>query len=226
MSKERNKKITSINSSFNEIYFSDEIEKEEVSNLIETIIEIDEYLYEKENILNYKTNSIPIIIYFSTNGGDIDEALRLISYFRMIDRKIILVSDSLVASSGFYIYLSIPKEFRLSTPFSYFMMHDLKIIFSEYMNMKEIVHNAQQLYQNINKILIKELLNDIDISDKYSFNLNNIVPDIYISLEEAINRNIVSRIVRNKNELYEYIKELLDIDLIEVKRNIYKNDDN
>lgn len=213
--------IKSIASVPNEIYFSSSIDESSINELIETISNLNSYLYEQEILFDYKLNSVPIIIFFSTPGGVVDDALKLISYFRMLDRKVYLIADSLVASSGVYIYLSVPKENRLSTMFSYFLVHDIKIILPEFTNIKDVLINTEQIYENLKETL-EELLKEVKIEDKFTWNRGHIVSDVYLSLKEALDRNFVSKIVNNKNELYEYIKMKDNVDLFDFKDKVIR----
>jgi ATP-dependent protease ClpP protease subunit len=207
----------------NEIYFSSDINEENINDLINSLSNLDASLLDYEYISNLRFYSIPIVLFFSTSGGNVDDALRFISFVRMFDRKIFIVADSLIASSGVYIYLSFPKENRLSTPFSYFMIHDVRIIMPEFTNIKDAMINTQQLYEKLKEILESYILKDIQISDKFSWEPGKTFSaDVYLSLNEAVERNLVHKVVKNKGEIYFYINSK-GIDLIKVKESLFKS---
>lgn len=197
--------------SYNEIYFSGQIEHSSISNLINVISNTDETLYFFEDYVlkNYKKkldlknidyDTLPMFLYFSSVGGDADLSAFFINYVNSIKRPIIIIASSLVASAGVYIFLSFNKRYAFEK--SYFMLHDFLIDFPGFTKLTDIKTFVSQNEQILKLMFENDLTKKTLIKEK-------IKDDHYLSVNDAKELGFFERIITSVKELEEYQNSLL-----------------
>lgn len=203
--------IVCTKTSYNEIYFSGQIEYSSISNLINTINSADETLYmfedyvlknykEKLNLESIDYDTLPIFLHFSSVGGDADLAAFFINYVNSIKRPIIIIASSLVASAGVYIFLSFNKRYAFEK--SYFMLHDFLIDFPGFTKLTDIKTFVSQNEQILKLMFENDLVKKTLIKEK-------IKDDHYLSVNDAKELGFFERIITSIKELEEYQNSLL-----------------
>lgn len=197
--------------SYNEIYFSGQIEHSSISNLINVISNTDETLYFFEDYVlkNYKKkldlknidyDTLPMFLYFSSVGGDADLSAFFINYVNSIKRPIIIIASSLVASAGVYIFLSFNKRYAFEK--SYFMLHDFLIDFPGFTKLTDIKTFVSQNEKILKLMFENDLTKKTLIKEK-------IKDDHYLSVNDAKELGFFERIITSVKELEEYQNSLL-----------------
>lgn len=177
---------------FAEINFSSEIEDFSVHNFIESIYQVSHELSRfevaKGSEIGIGIHQIPIVVQFSTFGGDVMQAMRIINLVRNSERNIIFVANSVVASVGVYIFLSAKKSNRFVTHSSFFVMHDFIVSHSHPVGSKDIVNNLDNQYKVLKKIFENEFIKNINLKKKIIG--SGAHKDLYITAEDSIKYNI------------------------------------
>lgn len=198
-------KETFVLTKFNELYFSGEISKESINQLLSTIFTLDETLTDVEiNSDDMDLYETPILLWLSSNGGDVDESLRFINAVKFSDRPIYLISKSMIASAGVYMYMSVPLERRFTTPYSYFILHDFLVGNGAMVGSRDMIENAKQQYEILEKIFHDGMLSKLTLPQKVIG--SGAYKDIYLTADMAVKYNVASAIVETPDNLYELIK--------------------
>ncbi len=171
-------------SSFNEIHFNGEISEKTINALLKNFDAINKSLLYFEKETKTTLERIPILVWFASYGGDVDQALRAINYIVYSRRPIVFVSSSIVASAAAYIYLSTKKEYRYTTPYSYFLFHDFLINNPYLVGSKDIVSNLESNYKILKEIFEDEFIKKTKIKRKIIG--KGAHKDLYISSKKAI----------------------------------------
>lgn len=205
---------------FVEINFSADIDEFSVNEFVDSIYfvshELSKFEVVKGNEFGIGLNKIPIIVQFSTFGGDVMQAMRLINLVKSFERNVVFVANSIIASAGVYIFLSTKESNRFVTPNSFFIMHDFLVNHPQPIGSKDIVENLDKQYKVLKTIFENEFIKKIGLKKKVIG--KGAHKDIYITPEEAIKYNIANGFFEGKHKVFE--KFGLNYD--EVKSKFYK----
>ena len=138
----------------------------------------------------------PITIYISSPGGHVESGDVVYDMIKFVKPKVRVVGTGWVASAATNIYLAAKKENRYSLPNTRYLVHqpsggsqgdatDIKI------QMEEILKTKQR----INKIIAEETGRPIEQVEKDTDR------DHWMSVEEAIDYGIVSKVIKSIGEL-------------------------
>jgi ATP-dependent Clp protease protease subunit len=178
------------------------------SNLIEKILktrnillsgEINKSLGERiirQLILLEDQGDDPIKVFIDSPGGDADAGFALFDMMRFIKPKVIIVGMGLVASAAAIILLAAPKERRIALPNSHYLIHQplsgMRGVATEIeIHAKEL----DKLRRKINKLISEETGQKIEKVEKDTDR------DYWMNAEEALGYGLISRIVKNRDEL-------------------------
>ncbi|KAA3659746.1 MAG: ATP-dependent Clp protease proteolytic subunit [Calditrichaeota bacterium] len=137
-----------------------------------------------------------ITIYLNSQGGHVESGDTIHDIIRFVKPRIRIVGTGWVASAGTHIYLSVPKDDRLSLPNTRFLIHqpmggvggqatDIDI------EAKEIV----KMRRRLNEIIARETGQPIE---KVSKDTDR---NYWMSAEEAIEYGIAGKIINSIDEL-------------------------
>ncbi|BAK53713.1 ClpP protease [Thermus phage TMA] len=205
---------------FVEINFSADIDEFSVNEFVDSIYfvshELSKFEVVKGDEFGIGLNKIPIIVQFSTFGGDVMQAMRAINLIKGLERDVIFVANSIIASAGVYIFLSAKESNRFVTSNSFFIMHDFLVNHPQPIGSKDIVENLDKQYKVLKTIFENEFIKKIGLKKKVIG--KGAHKDIYITPEEAIKYNIASDFFKGKHKVFENFGFNYD----EVKSMFYK----
>ncbi len=138
----------------------------------------------------------PIKILLNSQGGHVEAGDTIHDMIKFVKNKIIIIGTGWVASAGIIIYLAANKENRYSLPNTRFLIHqpsggargqasDIEIERNEIVKMKD----------RLNKIISVATGQSIEKIEKDADR------NFWLSAEEAIDYNIVNKIINNSGEL-------------------------
>lgn len=180
---------------FNTIFFSGPVYDNPISVLLSTLHEQHNHLLLFEQIYGLE-RKIPLFLVFSSTGGDVDLSLFFINAIKSLDREIFVVSSSIVASAGVYIFLSFDNRYAFKN--SYFMLHDILFSMPANIKLSELKSTVLQ-----NEIIFKNLLIEEIIKTKTSFNLT-VKDDYYFNTEEAMRYNFFNLVINSLWDIEDY----------------------
>ena len=138
----------------------------------------------------------PILLVLSSPGGHVESGDAIHDMIRFVRAPVTTIGTGWVASAGTHIYLAVPKERRVCTPQTRFMIHqpaggaggrasDIAI------QAREIIKTRERIASVVARATGKPL-------DKV---LADMERDYWMSAEEAIEYGIVSRVIQTQKEL-------------------------
>jgi ATP-dependent Clp protease, protease subunit len=138
----------------------------------------------------------PIHLLISSPGGHVESGDAIHDMIRFVRAPVTTIGTGWVASAGTHIYLAVPKERRVCTPQTRFMIHqpaggaggrasDIAI------QAREIIKTRERIASVVARATGKPL-------DKV---LADMERDYWMSAEEAIEYGIVSRVIQTQKEL-------------------------
>lgn len=161
----------------NQIHFNGDITAESMSKLIEEIHTMQETITEKYNSLNRKISAnsetdnyvtytltmSPILLYITSNGGSVYQALRVCDIIRKLKVPVHTICTGLVASAATLISISGKKRFI--TPYTYMLIHQIRSgmwgkyteINDEYINLTNLMTDIKKIYQKNSKLTDEKL---------------------------------------------------------------------
>jgi ATP-dependent Clp protease protease subunit len=178
------------------------------SNLIEKILktrnillsgDINKSLGERiirQLILLEDQSDDPIKVFIDSPGGDADAGFAIFDMMRFIKPEVIIIGMGLVASAAAIILLAAPKERRIALPNSHYLIHQplsgMRGVATEIeIHAKEL----DKLRRKINKLISEETGQKIEKVEKDTDR------DYWMNAEEALGYGLISRIVKNRDEL-------------------------
>jgi ATP-dependent Clp protease protease subunit len=137
-----------------------------------------------------------IRVYIDSPGGDADAGYAIFDMMRFVKPQIIMIGVGLVASAAALVILAAPREMRVGTPNSHYLIHQpmsgTRGVATEIeIHAKEI----EKLRARINRLISEETGQPMD---KVSRDTDR---DYWMSAEEAVAYGLLSRVVRTRNEL-------------------------
>lgn len=211
---------STIYDNFVEINFNADIDEFSANELIDVIYyasqELSKFEVIKGENIGIELNKIPIIIQFSTFGGDVMQAMRIINLVKGFERDIIFVANSIIASAGVYVFLSAKESNRFVNSNSFFIMHDFLVNHPQPIGAKDIVENLDKQYKVLKTIFENEFIKKIGLKKKIIG--KGAHKDIYITPEESIKYNIARGLFESKQKIFAEI----GLDYNKLKSMFYK----
>ena len=182
--------------------------KKPESNLIEKILktrnillsgEINKSLGERiirQLILLEDQGDDPIKVFIDSPGGDADAGFAIFDMMRFIKPEVVIIGMGLVASAAAIILLAAPKERRIALPNSHYLIHQplsgMRGVATEIeIHAKEL----DKLRRKINGLVSEETGQKLEKVEKDTDR------DYWMNAEEALEYGLISRIIRNRDEL-------------------------
>lgn len=138
----------------------------------------------------------PIDMIVCSPGGHLESGDAIHDMIKFIQSPVTMIGTGWVGSAATHLYLAVPRERRVCTPNTRFLIHqpsggaggqatDIAI------HAKEIIKARERIAQTIAR----------ETGKPYDQVLQDIERDRWLSAEEAIEYGLVGRIVQNKSEL-------------------------
>lgn len=138
----------------------------------------------------------PIYVIVSSPGGHVESGDLIHDMVKFIPAPVYMIGSGWVASAGAIIYLAVPKERRLCLENTRFLLHepsggivgsasDIEIQASEILKMRE---RLTQIISRETGQSLEKVLKDID-------------RDLWMSVKEAIDYGLVSRMITHMSEI-------------------------
>jgi len=132
----------------NEIYFYEDIEKEQILQLISSIKDLSYNL----KIESFKYGFQPVIhLHLYSNGGDAFMGLSAYDFIRNSDIPIYTYIDGMIASAATFIYLA--GHYRFMTENGTVLIHQISTNFwGKFEDLKDECHNTTELMKIVKRI--------------------------------------------------------------------------
>lgn len=168
----------------NTLVFSADIEAATANELIGAV-------YEMDKVLGCETE--PIRLLFSTNGGDVNEAMRIINILKYaIKRPIHIYATGYVYSAGVSILAAL--EHRFAFPYTFFMIHSVRLSLNDNVSLQSLKasHAALlRLEQSMNQVLVDiGAFSDEELKTKLE-------GDYMFTVEEALERGLITKVAKS-----------------------------
>jgi ATP-dependent protease ClpP protease subunit len=171
-----------IHTTFNHIYFSNEITAESTFELIKELKNVETNI--KTLIATIGIDKIPIYLHLTTDGGIIHYAMSVIDCIKSLSVPVYTVVSGFVASAGTLISLAGEKKYMCNN--AYMLIHELRggtwgkmsEIEDEFINAKKLTKHIIDIYTKNTKLTKK----DLDIILK---------KDLIWDIEECIERGLI-----------------------------------
>lgn len=162
--------------------------------------EVNEELVEKivKQLLILEADSDkPIYMYIDSPGGSIDDGFGLYDMIRFINAPVYTIGMGLIASMGVTLFLSVPKERRLSLPNSHFLIHQPLMGGSRGVA-TDIEITAQEITKSreaLTKLIAEATGKDFETVKK------DTERDHWLTAEEALDYGLAGKIITSRKEL-------------------------
>jgi ATP-dependent Clp protease protease subunit len=178
---------TYITTTFNHIYFNNDISPDTVFELNKELRNVDNTI--SISVATMKIERPPIYLHLTTDGGVIYSALSVIDCMNSLISPVYTVIDGFVASAGTLISVNGKKRYMCEN--AYMLIHELRGGFwgkmteidEEYINTKRIMKHIIKIYDERTKIKKKELEGILK-------------KDIIWDIDECINKGLVDEIYK------------------------------
>ncbi|MFW5994543.1 MAG: ATP-dependent Clp protease proteolytic subunit [Spirochaetia bacterium] len=138
----------------------------------------------------------PVRVFIDSPGGDADAGFAIFDMMRFIKPDVYTVGMGLVASAGALILLASPKDHRLATPNSHYLIHQpLSGMRGVATDIEIHANELQKTRERINKLISEETGQDLAKVEKDTDR------DFWMSAEEAQEYGLVSRLVASRSAL-------------------------
>ena len=138
----------------------------------------------------------PIRIFIDSPGGDADAGYAIFDMIRFVKPPVWTIGMGLVASAAAIIQLASPKERRVGLPNSHYLIHQpLSGIRGVATDIEIHARELEKLREKINRLIADETGVSFKKVEKDTDR------DYWMSAEEAVKYGLLSRIVKNRDEL-------------------------
>jgi ATP-dependent Clp protease protease subunit len=173
--------------SANHVYFNNDIDDDTAFALNKELRSVENKLLHASLTYGMPSESVPIYLHITTNGGSIHSAFSIIDCMNGLRVPVYTVCDGFVASAGTLISISGKKRFI--QPNAYMLLHQLSSgvwgkmaeIDDEYDNLKKLMEHLTKHYVQHTKITAKTL--EKQLKHDVTWNVN-----------ECISRGIVDEV--------------------------------
>ena len=167
----------------NTLSFSSDIDTNSANELIEAAYEMDKAL---------GCETLPIRLLFSTNGGDVNEAMRIINVLKYgLRRPVFIYATGYVYSAGVSILASL--ENRFAFPYTFFMIHSIRLNLNESVSLQSLKASQNALF--ILEQRMNQMLFDIGAFTQEELTDKTIKGDYMFSVDEALERGLINKII-------------------------------
>ncbi len=140
----------------------------------------------------------PIRIFLNSPGGEVNSGFAIFDVVRFISSPVTMISAGLCASIATVINCAVPKERRVSTPNSKFLIHQPLIggtIRGQASDLEITANNIIATRERINRLLAEECGQPFERVEK------DTTRDYWMTAKESVAYGLVSRVVQNAREL-------------------------
>ena len=178
---------TYITTTFNHIYFNNDISPETVFELNKELRDVDNTI--SVTIATMDIERPPIYLHITTDGGVIHSAFSVIDCMNSLISPVYTVIDGYVASAGTLISVNGKKRYMCEN--GYMLIHELRggmwgkmtEMDDEYINLKRIMKHILKMYDEKTKIKKKDLEGILK-------------KDMIWDIEECINKGLVDEVYK------------------------------
>ncbi len=150
----------------------------------------------KQLLLLEADSDDPIKVFIDSPGGDADAGFAIYDMMRFIKPDVYTVGMGLVASAGSIILLAAPADKRIALPNSHYLIHQpLSGIRGVATEIEIHANELEKLRVKINKLISGETGKSVE---KVSVDTDR---DFWMNAEEALEYNLVSKIISTREEL-------------------------
>jgi ATP-dependent Clp protease protease subunit len=150
----------------------------------------------KQLLLLEADNDEPIKIFIDSPGGDADAGFAIYDMIRFIKPPVYTIGMGLVASAASIILIAAPKERRIALPNSHYLIHQpLSGIRGVATEIEIHANELEKLRVKINKLIASETGRK---EEQISTDTDR---DYWMTAEEALDYNLVSKIITTRVEL-------------------------
>jgi ATP-dependent Clp protease protease subunit len=147
-------------------------------------------------LLEEESPSEAVRVFIDSPGGDADAGYAIFDMMRFVKPQITMIGMGLVASAAAIILLAAPRERRIGLPNSHYLIHQpmsgTRGVATEIeIHAKEL----EKLRQRINRLVSEETGQPPEKVERDTDR------DYWMNAEEAVSYGLLSRIVKNRNEL-------------------------
>jgi ATP-dependent Clp protease protease subunit len=147
-------------------------------------------------LLEQESPSEAVRVFIDSPGGDADAGYAIFDMMRFVKPQITMIGMGLVASAAAIILLAAPRERRIGLPNSHYLIHQpmsgTRGVATEIeIHAKEL----EKLRQRINRLVSEETGQPPEKVERDTDR------DYWMNAEEAVSYGLLSRIVKNRNEL-------------------------
>jgi ATP-dependent Clp protease protease subunit len=143
----------------------------------------------------------PITVIINSQGGSADSGFGIYDMLKFIKPPIVTITAGLCASAAIIIFLAGDKERRFALPNARFLLHQPSTSAVGPASDLEITANQiLKIRDQFNNIIAYETGNDVK---KVTKDANR---DFWLTAKEAVEYNLVSKIIESKAELEELVK--------------------
>jgi len=138
----------------------------------------------------------PIRIFIDSPGGDADAGYAVFDMIRFVKPPVWTIGMGLVASAAAIIQLASPRERRVGLPNSHYLIHQpLSGIRGVATDIEIHARELDKLRAKINKLIAEETGLPPDQVEKDTDR------DYWMNAEEAVKYGLISRVIKNRDEL-------------------------
>jgi ATP-dependent Clp protease protease subunit len=187
----------------NTIFFNDDINTISITKLINSLLVMETYINNKysetltaidtlqilnKSLLTITVNKPPILLYITSNGGDITQAILAADYIMHMDVHVHTICIGYVASAGTIISLSGTKRFITKNTFM--LIHELSTsIWGKYSILSERMSNLSKMMKIIKKYYVKHTKMTLIQLTEY------LKHDIYWNAKKCLKHGLVDAII-------------------------------
>lgn len=162
------------------IYLCGEIDEETSKEVVQNLLEIESFDEENEGLIkDYERE--PIIVYISTRGGYIEEALAIYDTIRMLSTPVVTVVLGFAYSAG--LIISLAGDIRIISENGNIMYHQISYGDADtHMTMQRRINRCEIRHKDIQKIITTR--SDLTLEKLKEYDERN--EDLYFSAKEAV----------------------------------------
>ncbi|MDC7220405.1 MAG: ATP-dependent Clp protease proteolytic subunit [Spirochaetales bacterium] len=150
----------------------------------------------KQLLLLEADSEDPIKIFIDSPGGDADAGFAMYDMIRFIKAPVYCIGMGLVASAASIVLIAVPNERRIALPNSHYLIHQpLSGIRGVATEIEIHANELEKLRIKINKLIAAETGKS---EEQVSADTDR---DYWMTAEEALDYNLVSRIISKRDEL-------------------------
>ncbi len=156
-------------------------------------------IYSRLILLEKDSTEKPVTVIINSQGGSADSGFGIYDMLRFIQCPVITLTAGLCASAAVIVFLAGEKDRRFSLPNSRFLIHQPSTsAVGPAADLEITAHQILKIRDQFNAIIARETGKDIKT---VTTDTNR---DFWLSAEEAVEYNLVSKIIESRKEIEKY----------------------